>query len=78
MLAGSLSVRNGDDELIARLKCHSVRHQQSAEIHNILRFVVKCEVETNFTMWAAELRRATVGPHHTLAKVFQSEGRNER
>ncbi len=79
-MAGSLSVRNVNDELIARLKRRAARHEQSAEaeVHDILRHVLEGEAETDFETLAAELRRLTAGRRHTPAEVLQREGRDER
>ena len=77
-MAGSLSVRNVDDELIARLKQRAARHGQSAEaeVRDILRHVLDGEAETEFSTMAAELRRLTAGRDHTPAEVLQREERN--
>ena len=79
-MAGSLSVRNVDDELIARLKRRAARHGQSAEaeVRDILRHVLESEAETDFATLAAELRRLTAGRRHTPAEALQREGRDER
>ena len=79
-MAGSLSIRNVDDELIVRLKRRAARHGQSAEaeMRDILRQVLEGEAETDFEHLAAELRRLTAGRHHTPAEVLQREGRDER
>ncbi len=79
-MAGSLSIRNVDDELIVRLKRRAARHGQSAEaeMRDILRQVLGGEAETDFEHLAAELRRLTFGRHHTPAEVLQREGRDER
>ncbi len=79
-MAGNLSVRNVDDELIARLKRRAARHGQSAEaeVRDILRHVLESEAGTDFERLAAELRRLTANRQHTPAEVLQREGRNER
>ncbi len=79
-MAGSLSIRNVDDELIARLKRRAARHGQSAEaeVRDILRHVLEGEAETDFAVLSAELRRLTAGRRHTPAEVLQREGRDER
>lgn len=79
-MAGSLSVRDVDDELIARLKRRAARHGRSAEaeVRDILRHVLEGEAETDFATLAAELRRLTAGRRHTPAEVLQREGRDER
>jgi antitoxin FitA len=79
-LAGNLSVRNVDDELIARLKRRAARHGQSAEaeVRDILRQVLEGEAEIDFEHLAADLRRLTAGRRHTPAEILQREGRDER
>ncbi len=79
-MAGSLSIRNVDDELIVRLKRRAARHGQSAEaeMRDILRQVLEGEAETDFEHLAAELRRLTAGRRHTPAEALQREGRDER
>ena len=80
MLAGSLSVRNVDDELIARLKRRAARHGRSAEaeVRDILCHVLEGEAEMDFATLAAELRRLTAGRRHTPAEVLQREGHDRR
>lgn len=79
-MAGSLSVRNVDDELIARLKRRAARHGQSAEaeVRDILRQVLESEAETEFERLAADLRRLSAHRRHTPAEVLQREERDER
>ncbi|WP_084112908.1 FitA-like ribbon-helix-helix domain-containing protein [Belnapia moabensis] len=79
-MPGNLSVRNVDNELIARLKRRAARHGQSAEaeIRDILRQALESEAETDFERLAAELRHLTVDRQHTPAEVLQREGRDER
>ena len=79
-MAGSLSVRNVDDELIARLKRRAARHGQSAEaeVRDILRQVLEGEAEIDFERLASDLRRLTAGRRHTPAETLQREGRDER
>lgn len=79
-MAGNLSVRNVDDELIARLKRRAARHGQSAEaeVRDILRQVLEGEAEADFERLAADLRRLTADRRHTPAEVLQREGRDER
>ena len=79
-MAGSLSVCNVDDELIARLERRAAPYGQSAEaeVRDILRHVLEDEAEAEFSAMAAELRRLTAGREHTPAEVLQREGRNER
>jgi antitoxin FitA len=77
---GNLSVRNLEDELIARLKRRAARHGQSAEaeVREILRQALSAEPEPSFDDLAAELRALTAGRHHTPAEQLQREGRDER
>ncbi len=79
-MAGSLSIRDVDDELIVRLKRRAARHGQSAEaeMRDILRQVLEGEADTDFEHLAAELRRLTAGRHHTPAEALQREGWNGR
>ncbi len=79
-MASSLSVRNLDNELVARLKRRAARHGRSAEaeVRDILRQVLEGEAETSFDDLAAELRALTAGRQHTPAEQLQREGRDER
>lgn len=79
-MAGNLSVRNVDDDLVARLKRRAARHGQSAEaeVRDILRQVLEGEAEIDFERLAADLRKLTVGRQHTPAEVLLREGRDER
>jgi antitoxin FitA len=79
-MAGNLSIRNVDDDLIARLKRRAARHGQSAEaeIRQILRQALEAEPEADFDRLAAELRQLTLGRQHTPAEVLLREGRDER
>lgn len=76
----SLSVRNLDDELVARLKRRAARHGHSAEaeVREILRQALSGEVESSFDDLAAEFRKLTSGRRHTPAEILQREGRDER
>jgi plasmid stability protein len=76
----SLSVRNLDDELVARLKRRAARHGHSAEaeVREILRQALNGEAEASFEDLAAEFRKLTSGRRHTPAERLQREGRNER
>ena len=76
----SLSVRNLDDELIARLKRRAARHGHSAEaeVREILREALGAEAELSFDDLAAEFRALTRGRRHTPAEKLQREGRDER
>lgn len=76
----SLSVRNLDDELVARLKRRAARrgHSAEAEVRDILRQVLSAEIEPSFDDLAAELRALTADRRHTPAEQLQREGRDER
>ncbi len=76
----SMSVRNLDDELVARLKRRAARHGHSAEaeVRDILRQVLGAEEELSFHDLAAELRALTAERRHTPAEELQREGRDER
>jgi len=79
-MSRSLSIRNLDDDLVARLKRRAVRHGRSAEAEAraILRQALSSEVELQFDDLAAELRALTRGRRHTPAERLQREGRDER
>lgn len=76
----SLSVRNLDDELVARLKRRAARHGHSAEaeVREILREALSGEIESSFEDLATEFRKLTSGRGHTPAEILQREGRDER
>lgn len=76
----SLSVRNLDAELVARLKRRAARHGNSAEaeVRRILRDALSAEPEPSFDQLAAELRALTAGRRHTPSEQLQREGRDER
>jgi plasmid stability protein len=76
----NLSVRNLDNELVARLKRRAARHGHSAEaeVREILRQALSAEIEPSFDELAAEFRALTAGRHHTPAEELQREGRDER
>lgn len=76
----SLSVRNLDDDLVARLKRRAARHGHSAEaeVREILRQALSTEAEPSFDDLAAQLRALTAGRKHTPAEKLQREGRDER
>jgi plasmid stability protein len=76
----SLSVRNLDDDLLARLKRRAARHGRSAEaeVRDILRQTLSGEADTDFDTLAAELRALTSGRRHTPAEDLLREGRDER
>lgn len=79
-MAGSLHVRNLDDELITRLKRRAARHGRSteAEHREILRHALAGEVETPFDKLAAELRKLTKRRKQTPSEILLREGRDER
>jgi plasmid stability protein len=76
----SLSIRNLDEDLIARLKRRAARHGRSAEaeVRNILQHALSSEPEVGFDDLAAKLRALTRGRRHTPAEKLQREGRDER
>lgn len=76
----SLHVRNLDEELVAKLKQRAARHGRSAEAEHreILRQALSAEVESDFDLLAAKLRRLTAGRSHTPAEVLLRESRDER
>ena len=79
-MAGSLSVRNLDDDLILRLKRRAARHGRSAEAEHreILRQALCGEPEQGFEELAAEFRKLTRGRRHTPAEILLRAGRDER
>jgi plasmid stability protein len=76
----SLSVRNIDDDLVARLKRRAARRGRSAEaeVREILRQALSAEPEPSFDDLAAEMRALTAGRRHTPAEQLQREGRDDR
>lgn len=79
-MAGSLLVRNLDDELIARLKRRAARHGRSAEAEHreILRQALADEEEPSFDKLAAELRKLTSQRSQTPSENLLRAGRDER
>lgn len=79
-MAGSLHVRNLDDELITRLKRRAARHGRSSEAEHreILRQALSVETEPSFDTLAAELRKLTKARKQTPSEVLLREGREER
>lgn len=79
-MAGSLHVRNLDDELIARLKRRAARHGRSAEAEHreILCQALAAEEEASFDKLAADLRKLTQGRLQTPSEILLREGRDER
>jgi antitoxin FitA len=80
MTMGSLSVRNLDDDLIARLKRRAARHGHSAEaeVRDILRLTLLEDREPTFEELAAELRALTKERHQTPSEKLLRESRDER
>jgi len=76
----AISVRNLDDETVARLKRRAARHGRSAEaeVREILRQALASEPGVDFDQLAAELRALTKGREHTPAERLIREGRDER
>jgi plasmid stability protein len=79
-MAGSLHVRNLDDDLITRLKRRAARHGRSAEAEHreILRQALAGEDEPSFDKLAADLRKLTRGRRQTPSEMLLREGRDER
>ena len=79
-MPGSLSVRNLDEDLIARLRRRAARHGRSAEAEHreILRQALADEGEASFEDLAAQFRALTKGRKHTLSEELLREGRDER
>ena len=79
-MAGRLSVRNLDEDVIAGLKRRAVCHGQSTEAkaRDILGQALEGEIDTVFYRLAAEMRQLTAGRHHTPSEVLAREGRSER
>jgi plasmid stability protein len=76
----NLSVRNLDDELLARLKRRAARHGRSAEaeIRVILRQALESEAKVDFDTLAAKLRALTGRRKQTPSEELLREGRDER
>ena len=79
-MAGSLHVRNVEDELIARLKRRAARHGRSAEAEHreILKQALSADAEPSFFELAAEIRKLSAGRKQTPSEILQREGRDER
>ena len=79
-MAGSLHVRNLDEDLISKLKLRAARHGRSAEAEHraILRQALDTEPEPSFDDLAAELRQLTGSRKQTPSELLQREGRDER
>jgi antitoxin FitA len=76
----NLSVRNLDNDLLAKLKRRAARHGRSAEaeVREILRLTLSSEADIDFDPLAAELRALTAGRRHTPAEDLVREGRDGR
>jgi plasmid stability protein len=76
----NLSVRNLEDDVMARLKRRAARHGRSAkaEARDILAQALNSEPDPGFGDQAAELRALTAGRRHTPAEDLQREGREGR
>ncbi len=76
----AISVRNLDDDLLARLKRRAARNGRSAEaeVRDILRHALSDEADIGFDDLAAELRKLSAARRHTPAEVLLREGRDER
>lgn len=79
-MAGSLHVRNVDEDLIRKLKGRAARHGRSAEAEHreILRQALQFEEEVDFFELASRLREMTNARAHTPAEALQRDGRDER
>ena len=79
-MAGSLHVRNLDDDLIAKLKRRTVRHGRSteAEHREILRQALAGEDAPSFDKLAADLRKLTRRRKQTPSEILLRQGRDER
>lgn len=75
----SLHVRNGNDELVARLKERAAKHGRSAEAeHRALLNDALATDGSSFDELAAMLRERTAGRKHTPSEILQRESREER
>ena len=79
-MPASMSIRNLDNETVARLKRRAARHGRSteAEVRDILRRALDAEAVPDFDTLAAELRALLAGRTHTPAEELLREGRDER
>jgi plasmid stability protein len=79
-MAGSLSIRNLDDDIIRRLKRRAARHGRSAEaeVRDILSRALESEADVDFDRLAAEFRKLTADRHHTPSEILRRESRDER
>lgn len=79
-MSHSLSVRNLDSDVVARLKRRAARHGHSAEaeVRDILRQALESEPEAGFEDLAAELRALSAKRRQTPAEQLLRECRDER
>jgi plasmid stability protein len=79
-MPASLSVRNLDDEVIARLERRAARHGRSAEAEarDILRQALEGEGNTDFERLAAEFRKLIADRPQTPSEILLRESRDER
>lgn len=79
-MAGTLNVRNVDDDLIVRLKRRAARHGRSAEAEHreILAQALAHEDALELKPLLAEIRALSAGRKQTPSEVLQREGRDER
>lgn len=79
-MSKSLTVRNVDDALIAKLKLRAARHRRSAEAEarEILTHGLANEPREDFWSISERLRAATADRSHTPAEILVREGRDER
>lgn len=76
----AISVRNLDDDLMARLKRRAARHGRSteAEVREILRQALSYEADIDFDTLAAQLRKLSAHRQQTPSEVLLRESRDER
>jgi plasmid stability protein len=79
-MAGNLSVRNVDDDVIGELKRRAAAHGRSAEaeVREILRQTLRPQRPADFLEQAARIRAMSAGIPQTPAEVLMREGRDER
>jgi plasmid stability protein len=76
-MAGSLSVRNLDDDVITRLKLRAARLGR-AEARDILRQALEGEGGKDFERLAAEFRKLIADRPQTPSEILLRESRDER
>lgn len=79
-MAGTLHLRNLDDDLIARLTRRAARHGRSteAEHREILRRALAGDEGPSFDKLAADLRKLTKRRKQTPSEILLREGRDGR